>query len=88
MMQFEFRPQWKEELVCSCVIGSFLLEMPMGVVSVCLPTKDRWQEIAPQWALELWDVLHPQLQEWCEQRKIPLYVDAAGYAAAWTLLNL
>lgn len=30
MVKFEFRPQWKEELVCSCALGSVTLDMPMG----------------------------------------------------------
>jgi hypothetical protein len=80
MVQFEFKAQWKEELVCSCAFGSFVLDMPMGVVSVYLPTKEHWKEVAPTWALELWDALYQQLQEWCETGKIPLHLDATGYA--------
>lgn len=30
---FTFQPRWKEELLCSCSEGSFVLEMPMGIAS-------------------------------------------------------
>jgi hypothetical protein len=80
MVQFKFEPKWKEELVCSCALGSFVLDMPMGVVSVYLPTKEHWKEVAPHWALELWDALYQQLHDWCETQKIPLHLDPTGYA--------
>ena len=73
MVKFEFRPQWKEELLCSCALGSFTLDMPMGVMSVYLPIKACWHQVAPPWAAELWDTLRQQLQAWCEEKNIPLY---------------
>jgi hypothetical protein len=39
-LTFNFAPRWKEELVCLCALGSFVLEMPIGVTSVYLPTED------------------------------------------------
>jgi hypothetical protein len=80
MVQFVFRPKWKEELVCSCALGTFVLDMPMGVISVYLPTEEHWKEVAPPWALELWSTLYQQLHAWCETQKIPLQLDATGYA--------
>lgn len=82
MIQFEFKARWKEELICTCALGSFVLDMPMGVVSVYLPTKEHWEEVAPAWALEWWDALNQQLQEWCTKQKIPLHLDATGYAGS------
>lgn len=79
MVEFEFKPMWKEELVCTCALGSFVLDMPMGVISVYLPTKEHWKEVAPALALELWDALSQQLKEWCEKQKIPLHLDATDY---------
>ena len=46
--EFTFTPRWKDELVCSCSLGRFVLEMPMGVTSVYLPPEQRWQSIAPE----------------------------------------
>jgi hypothetical protein len=80
MVQFEFKPKWKEQLVCSCALGSFVLDMPMGVVSVYLPTEEHWQEVAPAWAMKLWGTLFQQLHEWCGKQNIPLHLDATGYA--------
>ena len=38
---FEFQPRWREEIVCSCSLGAFILEMTMGVTTVYLPTAER-----------------------------------------------
>jgi len=45
-----FQPRWKEELVCSCELGSFVVEMPMGVLSVDFPDEENWLTQAPVWA--------------------------------------
>jgi hypothetical protein len=73
--RFTFLPRWKEELVCSSPLGSLVLEMPMGVESVYLPTEAAWRDRAPGWAREHWQEIHTQLQEWCTRNKIPLYVE-------------
>lgn len=78
MVKFTFQPRWKEELVCTCHLGSFILEMPMGILSVYLPTQVIWQEKAPPWAKDHWVSVHEQLTEWCAQGKIPLYVDGTA----------
>jgi len=81
---FSFSPRWKEELVCSCSHGSFILEMPMGITTVYLPPEERWQKLAPAWAIPHWSTLHDQLTAWCRQQNIPLAIEAtsAVYADA------
>lgn len=74
-MNFTFRPQWKEELVCSCQLGEFILEMPMGVPSVYIPTQAAWQDRAPMWARPYWSSVHVQLMDWCTNHGFPLHVD-------------
>ena len=76
--RFEFEPRWKEELVCSCEFGSFILEMPMGVISVYLPTQPEWEQRAPVWVRPHWEALRTQLSEWCAHYRYPLYVDASA----------
>jgi hypothetical protein len=72
---FSFCPRWKEELVCSCPLGRFVLEMPMGITSVYLPTEESWQSVAPEWARPHWNELHGQLSAWCARQHYPLFVD-------------
>jgi hypothetical protein len=77
---FSFEPRWKEELVCSCLEGSFVLEMPMGVVSVLLPCEANWRAKAPEWAKPHWESLRTQLKLWCATNNTPLYQEPApGY---------
>jgi tetratricopeptide (TPR) repeat protein len=75
---FTFQPQWKEMLVCSCSLGTFVLEMPMGIVSVYLPTESSWKSRAPLWAREHWKAVHSQLEAWCRDYGFPLYLDEAA----------
>lgn len=70
-----FQPRWKEELVCTSAAGSFILEMPMGVVSVYYPTEEAWAHRAPEWALPHWSEIQRQLRAWCSAQRIPLYID-------------
>jgi hypothetical protein len=72
---FHFSPRWKEELVCSCPLGSFILEMPMGITSVYLPTEEAWQRRAPDWAKPFWETLRAQLEAYCREHGYPLYID-------------
>lgn len=74
-IRFEFRPRWKEELVCSSVLGNLVLDMPMGVTSVYLPTEGSWARQAPQWARAMWPEFHAQLVQWCASERVPLYVE-------------
>jgi len=75
---FKFQARWKEELICSSSHGSFILEMPMGIVSVYLPTESVWERVAPEWAKTFWETIHKQLSEWCVKEKIPLYIDESA----------
>jgi hypothetical protein len=77
-LTFMFEPRWKEELVCSCGLGSFVLEMPMGTISVLLPTQSLWEQNAPTWARPHWEALRTQLAKWCAQYRYPLYIDASA----------
>jgi hypothetical protein len=61
--------------VCSCSLGSFVLEMPMGVTSVYLPSEEVWPSIAPEWARPHWSELNSQLHSWCSSHGYPLYLD-------------
>jgi hypothetical protein len=78
MSTFKFEPRWKEELVCTGPGGSFVLEMPMGKLTVLLPPEDEWRVRGPDWARELWPLLHDELKAWCEK----FDVEFAVYASA------
>lgn len=78
-IKFSFQPRWKEELVCQCELGEIVLDMPMGTVSVYVPTESAWREVAPVWAVLLWKSFFEQLSAWCDLQKIPLHLDDAGY---------
>jgi len=71
----QFQPRWKEELVCTSPMGSFVLEMPMGVVSVYFPTEPVWGKRAPKWAAPYWAEILSQLRAWCGSNGIALHVD-------------
>jgi hypothetical protein len=77
-MDFTFQPRWKEELVCICPLGKLVLEMPMGVPSVYIPSEQAWQNAAPAWALPYWQALHLQLVKWCADHGFPLHVDKSA----------
>jgi hypothetical protein len=70
-----FQPVWKEKLICTCKAGGFVLDMPMGVVSVYLPPERVWREQAPPWAAAHWTAIEAQLRAWCVAQKIPLHID-------------
>lgn len=76
---FAFQARWKEELVCSCSEGSFVLEMPMGIVSVYLPSQDQWLVKAPAWAKGYWAALHTHLSQWCAEHNFPLYIEDSAH---------
>lgn len=76
---FEFKPRWKEELVCTGPGGTFVLELPMGVLSAYLPTEAVWREKAPVWARALWPALHDELAAWCEANDARFVVDPTAH---------
>lgn len=75
---FRFLPRWKEELVVTGDGGSFILELPMGVLSAYLPTQEAWQQRSPEWAKSLWPELKAELEDWCRQNNAKFYIDASA----------
>ena len=75
MSMFTFGPRWREELVCTGPGGTFILELPMGVLSAYLPTEEAWQRKAPEWARKLWPVLKTELEEWCRVNHAKFVID-------------
>ena len=78
MSTFTFQPRWKEELVCTGTGGSFVLELPMGVLSAYLPTEDVWKQKSPPWARDLWPILRTELEEWCTENKAQFFIDESA----------
>jgi len=72
---FRFKARWKEELVVIGPSGSFILELPMGVLTACLPTEQVWPTVAPDWAIDLWPVLKAELERWCAANGAGLEID-------------
>lgn len=77
-LEFKFEPRWKEELVCTSRMGSFILDMPMGVLSVLLPTQSNWERNAPPWAKEHWQTIYEQLETWCKENKVQFFVEESA----------
>jgi hypothetical protein len=75
MSTFSFQPRWKEELVCTGPGGSFVLELPMGVLSAYLPIQEAWKRKAPEWARELWPDLKTELEIWCSANDARFFID-------------
>ncbi|WP_282244375.1 hypothetical protein [Stenotrophomonas sp. PS02300] len=75
MSVFEFSGRWKEELVCTGPGGSFVLELPMGILTAYLPTEDAFKRTAPTWAEDLWPQLRDELEQWCVANKAQLVID-------------
>ena len=75
MSTFTFQPRWKEELVCTGAGGSFVLELPMGRLTACLPTETAWKDKAPAWAHDLWPVLKVELEAWCRSNRAQFVLD-------------
>ena len=74
-LKFDFRSRWKEELVCSCERGTFVLVFAMGKPTVYLPSEQRWAEVGPAWAKEEWANLRDQLRAWCDPGSVELMID-------------
>jgi hypothetical protein len=72
---FSFLPRWKEELVVTGPGGSFILDLPMGILSAYLPSEAVWRDQAPAWARDLWPALRGELEAWCAFNNASLYVE-------------
>lgn len=79
---FHFRARWKEELVVTGPGGSFILELPMGVLSAYLPTEDVWATVSPPWAMSLWPTLKAELERWCASNRAVLIIDETATVIA------
>ncbi|MGI1680225.1 MAG: hypothetical protein K6L75_15905 [Cellvibrionaceae bacterium] len=75
MNTFTFQPRWKEELIVTGPGGSFVLELPMGILSAYLPSEDTWEKKAPDWARNYWSVLKQELEVWCQQNDANFFID-------------
>lgn len=78
MSVFEFRAKWKEELVCTGPGGSFVLELPMGILTAYLSSEDVFKSKAPSWAEDLWPQLRGELEQWCVANNAQLVIDPAA----------
>ncbi|WP_295890665.1 hypothetical protein [uncultured Vibrio sp.] len=75
MNKFKFQPRWKEELVVTGDEGQFVLELPMGVLSVYLPTESAWESKSSEWARNQYGELKQELEYWCKENKVTFYID-------------
>lgn len=78
MAVFRFLPRWKEELAVTGPGGSFALELAMGRLTAYLPTEEAFRLKAPEWARELWPLLHDELRQWCRENDAGFVVDASA----------
>ena len=78
MTTFTFQARWKEELVCTGPGGTFVLELPMGILSAYLPTEEVWKQKAPIWARDLWPTLRSELEQWCAANKAQFVIDSTA----------
>ncbi len=76
---FRFYTRWKEELVVSGSGGSFVLELPIGVLSAYLPTEAEWERRGPEWAQPLWAVLKRELEDWCIAHNAQFHIDPSAH---------
>jgi hypothetical protein len=77
----EFQPRWKEELVCSMDGRQFVLEMPMGVLTVYLPSESKWDADAPEWASHQWERVRDDLVAWCAEQSIPVIIEDSAWVS-------
>lgn len=73
--------RWKEELVCVMDGHTFIIEITMGVLTVYLPTSDKWDAVAPEWAHGQWERVHRDIARWCDGQNIPLVIDAQTWVS-------
>lgn len=69
-----FSPEWKERMICTCSLGGFVLDFPMGVPTACFPSRRIWERDAPEWAKPHYDDTLAQLRSWRESQRVPLEV--------------
>ena len=87
MSKFKFQQRWKEELMVMGDGGQFLLELPMGVLSVYFPTESAWKAKSPEWAKDQYSELKHELEEWSLKNKAILHVNetaGVGIDGKWS----
>jgi len=80
-MIFEFKPKWKEELVCICGKHEFTVELRMGKMHIYFPTEPKWESMAPSWAKGMWESARDQTKTWAVSQNIPFDVDLQAWIA-------
>jgi hypothetical protein len=74
----QFQPRWKEELVCIGPGGEFVLDFPMGIPTVYVPTEHAWVQSAPAWAHALWPLFAAELKTWCNEHDVAFFLDGSA----------
>jgi hypothetical protein len=78
---YTFEPRWKEEMICVNEGGKFILYYAMGIPTVYLPPETEWASVAPDWAKDHWNALHPRLIAWCGENRTDLKIQSD--ASVW-----
>ena len=81
IIRFKFCLKWKEELLCECPLGSFILEAVGTTINVYLPPEKSWGLIAPNWAIPFYAELEIQLVEWCSKNNATLHIENNAWVA-------
>lgn len=74
MMQINFQPRWREELVARCALGALVFELTMGKLHVYFPDPDLWVSSVPSWAISLRPEFEVACHRWCQSQGIPMTV--------------
>ena len=72
---FQFSPRWKEMMIVTGPGGHFTLDFSMGIPTISLPPEERWRDVAPDWAADLWPELKAELEDWCRDNNTKLAID-------------
>ena len=75
MNKFKFQSRWKEELIVVGKGGEFILEHPMGILSVYLPSENVWKNKSLEWAKNYYCELSKELEQWCIDNKVKFVID-------------
>ncbi len=77
----QFRPEYKELLICTMDGREFVLEFTWGTYQVFFPTKSTWEASAPDWAQHQWERVRDDLTAWCHEQKFPLEIEDHAYVS-------
>lgn len=79
MATIHFAPRWKEEIVASSSEGKLVFEFTMGRDHVYFPAKEMWEQSAPAWAKEKWELYFTECSRWCTNNGVPITLVDNGY---------